>query len=101
MGTMASQIISLTIVYSIVYSGADQSKHKSFASLDFVRGIHRWSVHSPHKGPVTRKMLAFDDVMMKKIYFLKHTQVASYAMLDYHSFAHTVCSKNYTASEEI
>ena len=28
MSAMASQITSLTIVYSTVYSGADQSKHK-------------------------------------------------------------------------
>ena len=33
-------------------------------SLAFVRGIHRWPVNSPHKGPVTRKMLPFDDVIM-------------------------------------
>ena len=44
MGAIASQITSLTIVYSIVYSGADQSKHQSFASLAFVRGIHRGPV---------------------------------------------------------
>ena len=36
MSTMASQITSLTIVYSTVYSGADQSKHQSSASLAFV-----------------------------------------------------------------
>ena len=41
MTTMASQITSLTVVYSIVYSGADQRKHQSSASLAFVRGIHR------------------------------------------------------------
>ena len=29
MGAMASQIISLTIVYSTVYSDADQRKHQS------------------------------------------------------------------------
>ena len=39
--TMASQINSLTVVYSIVYSGADQRKHQSSASRAFVRGIHR------------------------------------------------------------
>ena len=44
MGAMASQITSLTIVYSTVYSGADLRKHQSSASLDFVRGIHRWPV---------------------------------------------------------
>ena len=41
MTTMASQITSLTVVYSTVYSGADQGKHQSSASLAFVWGIHR------------------------------------------------------------
>ena len=36
---MASQITSLTIVYSTVYSDADQRKHQSSASLAFVREI--------------------------------------------------------------
>ena len=64
MGAMASQITSLTVVYSMVNSGADQRKHQSSASLAFVRGIHRWPVNSLHKWPVTRKMLPFDDVIM-------------------------------------
>ena len=64
MGVMASQINSLTIVYSTVYSGPDQRKHQSSASLAFVRGIHRWPVNSPHKWPVTRKIFPFDDVIM-------------------------------------
>ena len=64
MGTKASQITSLTIVYSTVYSDADQRKHQSSASLAFVWGIHRWPVNSPHKWPVTRKMFPFDDVIM-------------------------------------
>ena len=41
MTTMASQITSLTVIYSIVYSDADQRKHQSSASLAFVWGIHR------------------------------------------------------------
>ena len=40
MATMPSQITSLTIVYSTVYSGADQRKYQSSASLAFVWGIH-------------------------------------------------------------
>ena len=64
MDAMASQITSLTIVYSIVHSGADQRKHQISTSLAFVRGIHRWPVNSPHKRPVTRKMFPFDDVIM-------------------------------------
>ena len=55
MGTIASQITSLTIVYSIVYSDADQRKHQNSASLAFVPGSHR---------PVTRIMFPFDDVIM-------------------------------------
>ena len=47
---MATQITSLTIVYSTVYADADQLKHQSPASLAFVREIHRWPVNSPHKG---------------------------------------------------
>ena len=66
---MASQITSLTIVYSTVYSGADQRKHQSSASLAFVRGIHRWPVNSPHKGPAARKMFLYDDVIMQKTRF--------------------------------
>ena len=49
MVAMASQITSLTIVYSTVHLGPDQRKHQSFASLSFVRGIHRWPMISPHK----------------------------------------------------
>ena len=64
MGAMAYQITSLAIVYSTVYSGADQRKHQSYASLAFGWGIHRWPVHSPHKWPVTGKMFPFDDVIM-------------------------------------
>ena len=46
LGVIASQITSLTIVYSTVYSDADQRKHQSSASLAFVRGIHRGPVNS-------------------------------------------------------
>ena len=65
MGAIASPITSLMIVYSIVYSDADQRKHQSSASLAFVWGIHRRPVNSPHKGSVTRKMFPFDDVIMR------------------------------------
>ena len=63
MSGMASQISSLTIVYSTVHSsGADQRKHQSSVSQVFVRWIprdrwiNRWPVNSPHKGLVTRKI---------------------------------------------
>ena len=61
MGAMASQITSLTIVYSTVYSGADQRKHK-------LRITGHCEGNSPgnssHKEPVTQKTVSFDDVIM-------------------------------------
>ena len=64
MGAMASQITSLTIVYSAVYPAADQRKHQSSASLAFVRETHRSPVNAPHQWPVMWKMFPFDDVIM-------------------------------------
>ena len=56
MGALVSQVTVVSIVYWNVCSSEDQRKHQCFASLALVRGIHRWPVNSPHKGPVTRKM---------------------------------------------
>ena len=67
MGAIVSQITSLTIVYSMVYSGADQRKHESSASLAFVQGIHRGPVNFPHKWPVTRKMFPFDETSAQRV----------------------------------
>ena len=50
MGAIASQITSLTAVYSTVYSDADQGKHQSSTSLAFVWGIHRGPVNSTTNG---------------------------------------------------
>ena len=58
MGTVASQIASLNIVYSTVYSGVDQRKHQSSTSLAFVRGIHR-GPGTEHKGMIQRFYSSF------------------------------------------
>ena len=63
MSMMSSQITGISIVCSTVGSDADQRNHQSSASLAFVRGLHRWPMNSPHKGPVTRKMYSFDAVI--------------------------------------
>ena len=55
MATMASQINSLTVVCSIVYSGVNQRKHQSSASLTFVRGIHRYRWIPRTKGQLRGK----------------------------------------------
>ena len=84
---MASQIASLTFVYSTVYSCSDQRTHQSSASLSFVRGINRWPVNSPHKWPVTRKMFPFDDVIMMTLRNLPDVSAAWHR-----SHAFVVCS---------
>ena len=97
-GEMASQLTGLTIVYSTIYSGADQRKHQSSASLAFVRGIHRWPVNSLHKWPVTRKMFPSDDVIMihhsgsESIFFI-------YSILGHDELTH--CRWRHMASSEI
>ena len=60
MSAMASQITGV----STVCLGKDQTKHRSSASLAFVKGIHRLQVDSPHKGPISRKMFPLGDVNM-------------------------------------
>ena len=41
MSVMASEITGVLNIYSTVYSGADQRKYQSPASLALVGGIHR------------------------------------------------------------
>ena len=67
MSAMASQITSLTIVYSNVYSDVDQRKHQSSASLAFT-GNSPGTGEFPAQMASTRKMFSFDDVMMDKAY---------------------------------
>ena len=55
MTTMASQITSFTVVYSAVYSDADQRRHQSSASLAFVWGIRRDRWIHRTKGQLRRK----------------------------------------------
>ena len=99
---MASQITSLTIVYSTVYSGADQRKYQSFASLAFMRGIHRWPVNSLHKGSVTQKMFPFDDIIKCVFVFQVHlrsvspTMIMSYMELLFAVFA--ICEGNWSVT---
>ena len=78
MGAIASQITSITIVYSTVYPDAYQRKHQSSASLG-------GPVNSPHKWPVTRKMFPFDDVIMRAKHIPKLSAYnISHKMLTYH-----------------
>ena len=86
MSIVASHMTSISIVCSNVYSGAYQREHESSALLAFVRGIRRWPVDSPHKGPVTREMFPFDDIIMSSdhddkfaVYPIKCTRYIAWA----------------------
>ena len=65
MSKMASEITSVSIVYWNICSNVDQRKRQSSASLAFGGAIHRWPGNYSHKGPVTRKIFPFDDVLMR------------------------------------
>ena len=65
MSAMSSQITSITIVYLNRLFRHRSKKTSKLRVTDLcVRGIHRWPVYSPHKGPVTRKMFSLDDIIM-------------------------------------
>ena len=79
MTTMASQITSLTVVYSTVYSDTDQRKHQSSASLAFVWGSHRdrcyaenvsiWWRHHDTKGNLYLQVWVSFERSMCDLYF--------------------------------
>ena len=88
MGTIASQITSLTIVYSIVYSGADQSKHQSSAPLAFLRGWwchHDATLHAfrtlPHKAIHMMECISLLCMTYISLLWIYH-QRATVLMLD-------------------
>ena len=61
MNVIKSQITGHSNVCLTAYA----DPHQSPRYLPFVMGIHRWPMNSSHKGPVTRKNLPFDDVIME------------------------------------
>ena len=78
MCAMASQITSVSIVYSTACSGTDQRKHQSSASLAFVGGIHQGPVNSPHKRPEMRKIMNGNRINFERnmYYFVVSTLIA-------------------------
>ena len=90
MGAMASQITSLAIGYSTVYSGRDQRKHQSSASLVFMWGIHRWPVNSPPEGQSRGKCFHLMTSLCAKLCFI--TLSHSYRQLQHHNtYRHWNC----------
>ena len=93
MSAVASQITGISIACSTVCSGTDLRKYQTSASLAFVRGIHRWPVDSSHKGPVTRKMFLYDDVIMiqSKIHHWYLNQITDHLLIS-HQYTETKMS---------
>ena len=95
MGTMTSQIPSLTVGYWTVYSGADQRKHQNSASLAFVQGINRWPVNSRTKAQLrgrffhlmtpssTMASLAYLRCLRRDLSALPAAMAAAHSGLDY------------------
>ena len=84
MTTVASQITSLTIVYSIRLFRRRSKKTSKLRVTGLCAGNSPGPVNSPHKGPVTRKMLPFDDVIM-------FTLMRRYCFID-NCYIHNDCS---------
>ena len=70
MNAIASQITSLTSVYLTVYSRRRWKKTSKLRVTDLCAGNSTITGEFPHKGPVTRKIFPFDDVIM---YLAKNT----------------------------
>ena len=80
MGTIASQITSFTIVYSIVYSDLFRCRSKKTSKLRLTglcAGNSPGPVNSLHKWPVTWKMFPFDVIIMKVPWLLESSVVPS------------------------
>ena len=64
MSAMASQITSLTIVYSTVYSKRRSKETSKLRVTGLCEENSPVTGELPMQGPVTRKMFPFDDVIM-------------------------------------
>ena len=47
-----------------------QKKTSKLRVTDLCGGIHRWTLNSPHKWPVTRKILPFNDAIINITWYL-------------------------------
>ena len=64
MDSMASQITSLTIVYSAVYSGVDQTKTSKLRVTGLCAENSPLTGDFPAQGASNTEMFPFDDVIM-------------------------------------
>ena len=98
MGTIASQITSLTIGLLNHLFKRRSKKTSKLRSLAFVWGIHRGPVNSPHKWPVTRKMFPFDDIIMYTQYCLGYDHFVPFLSFHFRAVEWYCVYQNYSAS---
>ena len=84
MSAIGSQITGVSIVFSTVCSSADHRKHHSSVSLAFGEGNKPMTGGSPQRGPVTRNMFLFDDVIMSSKVFswIRSGAIAKEVLMD-------------------
>ena len=92
MSTMASEITSLTLVYSTVYSRRRSKKTSKLRVTGLCVGNSPVTVNSSHKGPVTRKMFPFDDVIMTCCSFIISVCALKWAFFSNSKSNHTICN---------
>ena len=85
MGTVSSQITSLTIVYSTVYSDADQRKHQSSASLGNSPGTGEFPAQMPSNAENVHTM----DLLWEKFQWILPLYMKP---ISFQSKASVVCS---------
>ena len=56
----ASRLFTQSYIQAQIKENIKAPRHRPF-----FRGIHQLPMNSPHKGPVTRKKIPFDDVIMR------------------------------------
>ena len=64
MSAMASQITGISIIFSTFFQAQIKENIKVLAVTGFCEGTSPVTGGFPHKGPLTRKMFPFDDVIM-------------------------------------
>ena len=65
MSAMASRLSASRLSVQPFVQAQIKENIKAPRHLPLRIGIHRWPMNSPHKGPVTRKIFPFDDVIMQ------------------------------------
>ena len=95
---MASEITGVSIVYSIACLGADQRTLQSSASLNFVRGFHRWPENSPHKEPVSGK---YFHLMRSSWWFVHGSKPSHFLNLPYSIDVMSTSSYHFLRTNEL